>query len=102
MMERGMVKWAPFNSVINGNDVKKVLNDKKNKISKPNLSEEQIEEIENSIINAYSNKTSTTIIYYYSNKFIQINGIITKLDPINKRIFINGKYLYFNNIVKFL
>ncbi len=102
MIDRGMVKWAPFNSVINGNDVKKVLNDKKNKINKPNLSDEQIEEIENCVVNAYSNKTNITLLYYYSSKLIKISGIIKKLDPINKRILINDKYLYFNNIVKFL
>lgn len=103
MNDRGIVKWAPFNSVINGNQVLNEINYERNKISKPILSEEQITVLEENIITAYSER-SIINLYFYKNGCINIiNGQITKLDPVNKIITINNKTrIYFNNIIDIL
>ena len=103
MSDRGMVKWAPFNSVINGNQVLKEIKFVKSKMSKPVLSEEQIANLEEKIITSYS-ENSMIKLYYYKNEHINIiNGRITKLDSVNKKIIINNKTsIYFNNIIDIL
>lgn len=103
MNDRGIVKWAPFNSVINGNHLLDEINYERNRISKPILSEEQIADLEENIITAYSER-SIINLYFYKNGCINIiNGQITKLDPVNKIITINNKTrIYFNNIIDIL
>lgn len=103
MNDRGIVKWAPFNSVINGNQLLDEINYERNRISKPVLSEEQIADLEENIITAYSEK-SIINLYFYKNGCINIiNGQITKLEPVNKIITINNKTrIYFNNIIDIL
>lgn len=103
MNDRGIVKWAPFNSVINGNQLLDEINYERNRISKPILSEEQIADLEENIITAYSER-SIINLYFYKNGCINIiNGQITKLDPANKIITINNKTrIYFNNIIDIL
>lgn len=103
MNDRGMIKWAPFNSVINGNQVLKEIKFKKSKVPKPVLSDEQIANLEQKIITAYSN-SSIINLYFYKNEHINIiNGKITKLDSANKIIIINNKIrIYFNNIIDVL
>ena len=49
------MSWAPFNSVINSYEVVKNFKDKECIINKPSLSSEQLEEIEQSIIDSYTN-----------------------------------------------
>ena len=84
MNDRGIVKWAPFNSVINGNQLLDEINYERNRISKPVLSEEQIADLEENIITAYSERS---IINLYLYKIITIN---------------NKTRIYFNNIIDIL
>ena len=93
------MSWAPFNSVINNYDI---INDVKNRetfINKPNYTEEQLEELESKILESYTSQNTITVEYYQNNKSIPIVGIISKIDPVYKRIYINNKYLYFYNII---
>lgn len=100
MNNRGMVKWAPFNSVINSNSVINKLKQEAKKIKKPILSEEQITIMENIIIESF-NDASEVVIHYYKNEYDNvIIGKIIKIDPISKYITINDKKLYFNNIMQ--
>ena len=45
MPNRNAIKWAPFNSVINGNYIMNTIVKEKSRIIKPTLSEEQINEL---------------------------------------------------------
>lgn len=103
MNDRGVIKWAPFNSVINGNEVLEEIKFEKSKITKPILSEEQVANLEEKIIIAYSGKVLISL-YFYKNGYINIiNGRITKLDSVNKIIIINNKTkIYFDNIIDIL
>lgn len=103
IMDRKMLKWAPFNSVV---PLKKIKNDeikKRDFIEPPILDDEQINDIENKLLNAYYLNNEITIKYYKSGHFFLLKSFIKKIDPINKKIyFINGNYLFFKQIIAIL
>ena len=93
--------WAPFNSVINDKEVIDSLTYEQTKITKPILSEEQVADIEHTIIEAYTNSSLIELHYYKDSRDNLITGNISKIDPVNKRITLNnGLNIYFTNIIK--
>lgn len=96
--DRGMLKWQPFYSVMSEDEVKSSVN-KKNINIKPDYSEDQINEIEAKIIEAYNSKSTVNVEVYdtYHNKII--TGVINKLDPLNKTIYVNKSPILFENIL---
>jgi len=102
MHNRDRIKWAPFNSVINGKDVIEKIKEEK-VMPKPTLSDEQIETLEQKIKECYDNKTIIDVTFYKNGKFIKIDGIITKIDIVGKKIILNHRYsLYFSNIMQII
>lgn len=97
--DRGFIKWAPFNSIINGNLVKKELNNKT--IIKPSLSLEQKEVLNEQVIEAYYSKNKISIIFYEQNQIKNILAVITKINsPTNTIELNNTKIISFNQILK--
>ena len=100
MHDRGMIKWAPFASVINGNEVLREIEEEKTRIEKPILSEEQIENLEFDLIESYNNSNVVEVTFYKQYHIYKIKGIITKLDTATKKVIINNnKILLFSNII---
>lgn len=97
--DRGMIKWAPFHSVMSEDEVTTYIK-KRNRIEKPELSDDQIMELENLIIEAYNSKNMVELTIYDNGKFIKKCGIITKLDSIHKAIYLDKKLIMFNSITK--
>lgn len=93
------MSWAPFNSVINNHDIIDDIKDKESYINKPDYSEEQLEELEFKIKNAYTSQDIINIYYYHNHRSICVNGIISKIDPVFKRININNTYINFFDII---
>lgn len=99
-LDRGIIKWQPFDSVTPSKKmVDKLLNEKL-KIKKPVLSEEQLEDIQNKLFEAYNNEIKTTIEYYKNGYILKEIGKIKILYPNMSKIIINNKTIYFNQIVK--
>lgn len=97
--DRGIIKWQPFDSVISGKNVIKSIMQEKEKIKKPILSEEETNQIEDMIIEAFYEE-SEVILEYYKNGFIKtIKGKIKKIDHITKMIYLNNTSLLFNQIL---
>ena len=96
--DRGMMKWAPFYSVLSENEIKTTVENKEI-YSKPDLSEDQIMELENIIIEAYNNNKGVKIKIYDNRNFITKEGIINKLDTVHKAIYLNKKMILFSNII---
>ena len=100
-IDRGIIKWQPFNSVAPSKEIIYNLSKKRQKISKPILSEEQLQDIQSTLLEAYTNGLKVYIEYYK-------NGIINKIEQIIKKIDIdhhciiltNNNYIYFNQIIK--
>ena len=61
--DRGMIKWAPFNSLINSQYLINSLVFEKTKINKPTISEEEQKIIEEKIIEALYCQTTIIITY---------------------------------------
>lgn len=93
--------WNSFNALMDGKDALNELDYQKKKQPKPVLSEDQLYNIEKCILSSF-NEQKEVIISYYNNGFLSnISGIITKVDPIMKKIYINKqKSLYFLNIIE--
>ena len=96
--DRGMMKWAPFYSVLSEKEVNATVNNK-DVYSKPELSEDQVAEFENTIMDAYSNNKEVEIKIYENHGLIVKQGFINKLDPIHKAIYLNKKMILFSNII---
>lgn len=101
MIDRGMAKWAPFNSVVPGtvmvNDVLK----KKNVVQMPMLSEDQINDMEKRIIVSYNNQSIVKVKYFRSGRYYVRNGKITNIDCNYRKIILNGNFpVYFSQIIE--
>lgn len=97
---RGMVKWQPFSAVVPSSYIiNKIVTDK-NKIKKPELSEEQLENIEKLVIISYTNQEAFHFCYFYSGKKLIKYGFVKEIDSIKKRILLNnGALIFFNQII---
>lgn len=89
--------------MLNSQEVLNELAKEKNKISKPILSDEQKMTIENKIIEFFFQKEEVKIIYYEASHIKTMTGVITKLDPVKGKIYINNRLtLHFSNILDIL
>ena len=98
MIDRGMMKWAPFNSLLNGKDVSAVVMSRE-KISKPILTEESLEIINEKISEAMLYDLNVEIKYWNIDKISFINGKIIKVDVYEKNILIDKSKISFKNII---
>lgn len=100
MHDRGMLKWAPFDSVIGTKKMCYDILSKKDYIEIPTLSEEQLTNIEKIILSSYYSKSNLKIIYYYMGKYYKIITKIKFIDKLKHQIILsNGKILYFTQII---
>lgn len=99
IFDRGMIKWQPFNSCFNPNDIIKDIKSNKNKIKYPALSDDQLIIIENKINEAYQVKEFIKIKYYYNGNIYNIKGIINNIDNFNKKIYLNNISIFFKQII---
>jgi hypothetical protein len=79
--DRGMLKWQPFDSVTSTKQMVLDILKQKDYQVMPTLSEEQINDIAETILEGYYNKTLVKISYYYAGK---IYLKITKIKYLNK------------------
>ena len=97
--DRAMMKWAPFYSVLSEKEIQESISENE-LYSKPELSEDQMSELENTIVDAYSNKKEVEMKVYENNNILLKQGIINKLDPMHKAIYLNKKMILFSNILE--
>lgn len=103
MRDRGMIKWMPFNSVVNTKYIVNSIEKEKRKISKPILSEEQIAEIENNILESFINKVPLSFKIYQGGYIFEFIDIVTNIDSAKKIIILNNhKKIYFREIISAL
>lgn len=100
MNDRKMLKWEPFNAVIPANKVINHLALNKEKIKKPELSDDQLKEIENKILDAFNLDIDINILYYENGYIKSIKEKIKKIDVTAKKVYLNHKTIYFSQIVR--
>ena len=100
---RGMIKWAPFNAVQSGNSMVNDVLKKKNKVTMPVLSDDQIEVLEQKLINSYNNGNIITILYFKEGKYYKKQGIIGKINKNTAKSVLNdGVSVFFSQIIEIL
>ena len=97
--DRGMIKWMPFNSVVSNKEILYSLIKEKEKITKPHISEDETNEFEKTIIDAYYMQDKTHITYYKNGYTYEYYGLIKKIDSSNKLIYLNNFKIIFNQIL---
>ena len=103
-----MIKWAPFATMPQQfEDIRKQI-EYQTKEFMPDLSQEQIDDINNKL-NHYSNKPSACFIYYYEDKKVHLlQTVINILDEYNMRVNVflvvqqEFKDLEFNKIIEII
>lgn len=101
-IDRGIIKWQPFNSCFDANLVMDDINKEKNRTSYPILSEDQLFVIEEKLLTAYELKTIVQIKYYYDGNIKEINGKINSLNQAKKILYINNQEIHFRQILKII
>lgn len=96
-MSRKMIKWAPFASLKEQAIVLNKTKEEMKKIDKPELSEDQINEI-NLILTNYKGET-LNITYYRDGYLLNISSIIKKIDVNNKKLVTPNQTIMFDELV---
>ena len=98
MIDRGFIKWQPFNSLISNKDVLNKLD--KIEFKKPILFSETQELLNEKIIEAYYSQNTINLTFYEKNKIKQINTTIKKIDSsLNTIELSNHQKIVFNQII---
>ena len=100
MLDRGIIKWQPFNSCFDSKQIIRDVTANKNRINLPVLSDDQIHILEEKTINAYNLKMNIHLLYYYDGAIKELNGKISYLDINSRKIVLNNISVYFSQIIK--
>ena len=99
MSERGMKKWAPYKSLPEQEKYLKKLKEGQEKVERPVMSSDEMEEINEILVNYAGEEV---LITYWRNE--KINSVITtikKIDVDNKKIVLpDRKTIYFHELIK--
>ena len=98
-IDRGMLKWAPFNSVVSNKEIIYAIQKEKSKIKMPCLSDDQKLNIENKLIEAFYENKKIAIKYFLAGKIFYKTGSIKKIDPIFHKIYFDNLILIFEQII---
>ena len=96
-MQRKMVKWKPFNTLLKYKDI---LDIERNRslIDKPVIMEDRIIKIDNILKDANEN-TLVKVKYFNKRILFYITGNIKKVNEIEKYILINNTRIYYKNLI---
>ena len=100
MQDRNYKKWAPFNSLFDDEKIIHEINNKKQNIDKPTLSDDQIEYLNEKIFEVYTNHIKINLFIYKNQQIIKLIGFINNININKKCITFNNNYIFFNQILK--
>lgn len=92
--DRKMMKWMPFNALLEQGDNVSELLLGRNKKTMPVLSYDQQEELNYQLETAYLFRSEIIVTYFYQDDFHTVQGKITRTDLHNKLIFIDEQSLH--------
>lgn len=97
MSDRGMMKWAPYKSLIEQEDELKRWRKNRDKVSRPILMEDKIEQI-NEFLSTYHNQLCE-LTYYREGYIIAVRGFIKRLDLNSRLIYIEDEIIKINELI---
>lgn len=95
--QRGMVKWAPYKSLIEQAPILARMRYEKNKKPRPWISQDRAAEI-NEVLVAY-HQEEVNANYYEDGYLYDIRGIIDVISSLYQFIEIEGKRISFKNLI---
>ena len=98
MSDRGMKKWAPFSSLIEQATCLEEMKYQRNKVSKPVLTEDQMEKI-NYVLQSYQKGQIVKIKFYHDGYLYVINTTIKRIDLENRKLILEKGKLGFSNLI---
>lgn len=102
MIDRGIIKWQPFDSCYSSGKALKDIYKQKNRNKLPTLSEDQLYELEQKILDSYHLNENISIEYFYNGSLYQMSGKITSINLQEKKIYINNHIIYFKQIINII
>jgi hypothetical protein len=96
-MQRKMVKWKPFNTLLKYKDI---LDIERNRslIDKPVIMEDRIIKIDN-LLKDVNENTLVKVKYFNKGVLFYITGNIKNVNEIEKYILINNTRIYYKNLI---
>lgn len=98
MSDRGMMKWAPYRSLVEQSEFLEQMRYQKNKKPRPTITDDQAEEI-NRVLQNYKGEI-VSITYYSDGYTYLIKTKIKKIDVENQQLILPEGKLKFRDIVK--
>ena len=98
MSDRGMKKWAPFSSLIEQATCLEEMKYQRNKVSKPVLTEDQMEKI-NYVLQSYQKGQIVKLKFYHDGYLYVINTTIKRIDLENRKLILEKGKLDFSNLI---
>lgn len=89
--DRGIIKWAPFDSLVGYHSMLQEMKARLKKRTKPILSEDDLETLNRNLQNAYEHNLEIECRYYKKGYFITTFATIVRLDFVYKRIILSTK-----------
>ncbi len=90
LRDRGMVKCAPYKSLPEQEDYLEKMEEEKNKVDKPLLSDDELIELDTKL--STYNREDRISIEYYDYGFIKtVDDYLDYIDTINKRIVLKNR-----------
>ena len=98
--DRGIIKWAPFDSLVSfKTDVKQMV-ETRNATQKPLLSEDQKVRLDETLQQIKLNSDEVYLVFYENKKISHLTSKIIKIDVINKKLILEYKMsLLINDIL---
>lgn len=93
-------KWQPFDALEGFQSSLRKIEYEKNKISKPVLSEDALEELNEMLNQALESRQEAVVEYYQNGYCYEFQGIIEEVNLVYGKLKISGKTLKINSILK--
>ncbi len=96
--DRGMMKWAPYQSLVDQATSLAFMRRKKNRVERPLVANDQAEEI-NEILIHYAHE-NVRARYWEDGYLYDVDGKISKIDAIYRFLVLEGKKILFKNLIR--
>lgn len=98
--DRKMMKWTPFNALLEHSDYIMDLLNGRERINKPVLSPDQYFELNYRLEESYNLKSVVSVKYFDNGYLKETSGVINQVDIYNRLVFVNSTPLEVEMIVE--
>lgn len=90
LRDRGMVKWAPYKSLPEQEEYLEMMEESKQKVSKPDLSEDELQEINDNLVSKQKGD-DITISFYHDGQIREISDKLCYIDVPRRSIVLSNR-----------